>query len=283
MKPIFFSFILVFSSLMPAFGGYPVIDSPDLAMDLQRMAEAMRNTRREIEKYQVMTEQLAHYYFQAKKIIDGDVDIEEFLIRGFEFYFQRDIVDALFSFVDPKLDSFIQLYDGVHDLKYSINRLKREFDDLFEGPKPVRTWSAPHFRLGPLLLERGERSEAAIEHIRGAIGQSLGWVGETKHAHPKDKDTYGLAHQIWKNFQENPDDTRGRQLGYDLINGDLAVLKEVLQKRIRVLQSYQTTESLKQAKGLNAQDKRLKTFNESLIQLTETIDNWEPIQDNIIQ
>ena len=281
MKQGFLIFLTVMGPLLPTYAGYPVIDIPDLAMDLGRMTEAIMNTRKEIEKYQVMTQQLAHYYFQAKRLIEGDVDIEKFLIRGFEFYFQKEIVDVLFGYVDPQLDAFMELYDGVHDLKYKINQLKQQMNKLFEGPRNVRGWQTPHFRLGDVIITRAEQSEAAVEHIRGSIGQGLAWVGETKYAHPQDKEAYGLAHHIWETFQKNPDDTRGRQLGYDLINADIGVLKEVMQKQLRVLQSYQTTEGLKQAQQLNKQDKRMQNLNDSLTRLSESIDDWEPVRDSI--
>ena len=283
MKIVIIVLIWVLGPLIPTYAGYPVIDIPDLAMDMGRMTEAMENTRKEIQKYQIMTQQLAHYYFQAKRVIDGDVDIEKFLIRGFEFYFQKKIVDVFFDYVDPDLDEFMELYDGVHDLKIKINHLKQKMDQLFQGPKSVSTWNAPLFQLKEPFLHRAEKSEAAIEHIRGSIGQSLAWVGETKYAHPQDKGKYELTQQIWKSFQENKDDTRGRQLGYDLVNADLATLKEVLLKRMRVLQSYQTTEALKQAKRVNQQDTRMKHLEEGLQGLSQTIDEWENVNDSAIQ
>lgn len=281
------SWLLIFLLLVPAYpqpkvyAGYPVIDIPDLVFDILDMIEKIVVTAKEVESYHVQVMQLKHYYEQAERLADGGAEIDRFLIKSFEFYMQGEIIDQFWSYDDADLQQFVALYDGTRDLKSQLNQLKSKYDKVFAGPKSVDSWQTGEYSVDAKLKEAIKKRQGQIETIRSGIGQALGWVGETKYAHEEDSSAYTLTDDIWKDFQTNEDDDRGRELGYDLINGDLSVLREVQLKRMRMLQSFQTLRGLEGASRIQQMDRQLSQAKETLEMVNGAIDALHPVSDQI--
>lgn len=267
----------------PSWAIYPVIDASDLPIDIELALQQTYEVIEEIEKYQTMVRQLVHYYEQAEKLAKGDVSIEDFLVRTFNFHLQRDVVDLFWDYADADLEELVKLYDGAYDLKRQIDRLSQKFDDLFEGPRGIGSWSTGLYDLGGGLEDLQSRREAQIEHLRASIKQSLAWAGENKYAHDEDRNIYELTDRIWSGYQNDEDDDRGRQMMYDLINADLQTTKEVELKFQRVLQSFATTGALKHAKAQNELEQHLQASEALLEVIDEAIAGIEPISDQVVR
>ena len=275
--------LLIVQPFTRSWAVYPVIDVSDLPVDIQAALQQTYEVIEEIEKYQTMVQQLRHYYKQAEKLAKGDVSIDDFLSRTFDFHWQRDVLNQFWEYGDADLQELVALYDGAYDLKSQLGRLKSKFDRVFSGPKGIGSWRTGDFEIDGELRDLQERREAQIAHLNASIRQSMAWAGENKYGHEEDRSIYELTDRIWTGYQNDDDDDRGRQLAYDPINADLQTLKEVEMKIQRMLQSYDTTRALKQAKQLNELEIAMKTSERALKTIDDAINEWQPVNDQVVR
>lgn len=263
----------------PLWAGYPVVDLADYPLEMENLLLTIEEVAAEVEQYQAMEAELRHHHHQAQKLVVGFQRLGELDLRALRVVLQHELFADVMGYHprDPNLVRFLEMTDGIMDLRGKLGLLQARFRTVFNGLKGMRQWQVGRFRLDQNLMDLGDLLHAQHEHEKAAVLQAAALWGESKYGHQYEGDKWTKAYGAWRAFQDNRQDLRGEVATLDMLNAGTYALRETQHQRLRALGTLLTLLALAESREAQGHEQDVTLALETLTETRALIEAWQDI------
>ena len=268
-RPLFIIFLLVLTSIQQtSYAGAPVVDWADLPADSKSLLEQIQEVKVCIDQLINLLDELDHWKEMAQKLGGRD----GFRLRDIETFYSKNTLEFFYS-GPGALGALAEAIDHGANARTIAQRLKQVFNVMPQ----VGDWQTGRFQITGDLKKRVEVLQKANALGYGGITEGLATVGNSRISYDENKKTLEFTRDVW----ENP--SFGEQESLDLIHVQMSQLIDLMAQEQALLTALTNMNATTTNSTMVNQSEASRIEEGTLKLLSQSIDRWEPVNDNVIQ
>lgn len=268
IKACFLIMIVSTQSFLPLFGGASVVDWADLPSDAKTLLEQIQEVKVCIDQLINLLDELDHWKDMAQKLMGRD----GFRLRDIEDFYTRNSLGLFYS-GPSALGGLADAIDSGASARVIAQRLKRVFDVM----PMVEEWETGTFKINGELKDRMEVMQQSHALGYSGITEGLATVGNARISYEENKEVIEFTRDVW----ENPN--FGEQESLDMIHVQLSQLIDLLTQEQALLTGLTGMNATTTNQAMVYESEGYRTQAGTLLYLSNSIDAWQPVNDQAIQ
>lgn len=251
-----------------AYAGAPVIDWADIAFDILELFEQIAEVMTTVDQLITLYEEMEHWHKQAQKLAGRD----GFRLRDIKQFYSTNTLGYFYE-LEGDLGRLASLIDDGAD----ADSIARELKEVFPQSRRVGDWNTGSFDVGDQFKERLETMQKATALGYSGVTEALATVGSSRKSFEENEDVYESTRDAW----ENP--SNGEQEALDLIHVQMAQLVDLMIQEQVLLTSLANSESAGINHEMTAENQRLLAAEDGLKSLSESMNGFTPVDDQVVR